>query len=63
MVQFWITRDGQVENVKVVHSTAGKLAETVSVDAIIGEAPYYEWTPEMIVKMGEMSDCAIHFYY
>lgn len=63
VVQFSITRDGQVENVKVVHSTAGKLAETVSVDAIVGEAPYYEWTPEMIVKMGEMSDCAIHFYY
>ena len=63
VVQFSITRDGQVENVKVVHSTAGKLAETVSVDAIIGEATYYEWTPEMIVKMGEMSDCAIHFYY
>ncbi len=63
VVQFAITRDGQVTDVKVGFSDAGKLAETVSVDAIVGEAPFYEWTPEMIVRMGEKAPCAIHFYY
>ena len=63
VVQFSITRDGQVRNVKVAFSDAGKLADTVSIDAIVGEAPYFEWTPEMIVKMGEEAACAIHFYY
>ncbi|MEX0329920.1 MAG: energy transducer TonB [Puniceicoccaceae bacterium] len=63
VVQFSITRDGQVTDVKVAHTSAGKLADTISVDAIVGEAPYFEWTPEMIVKMGEKAPCAIHFYY
>ncbi len=63
VVQFSITRDGQITDVKTAYSTAGKLAETVSVDAIVGEAPFFDWTPEMIVKMGEKAECAIHFYY
>ena len=63
VVEFSITRNGDVEDVKVSHSTAGKLAETISVDAIVGEAPFFDWTPEMIVKMGEKAGCSIHFYY
>ncbi|MGC9452552.1 MAG: hypothetical protein ACP5I4_14030 [Oceanipulchritudo sp.] len=63
VVEFSITRDGRVTDVRVGDSTAGKLAETVSVDAIVGEAPFFEWTPEMIVKMGEKAGCAIHFFY
>ena len=63
VVQFNITREGNIVDVDIPFSTAGKLAETVSVDAIVAEAPYYEWTPEMIVKMGEKAECAIHFYY
>jgi outer membrane biosynthesis protein TonB len=63
VVQFSIGRDGQVADVTVAVSTAGKLAETVSVDAIVGEAPFFEWTPEMIVKMGDKAACAIHFFY
>jgi outer membrane biosynthesis protein TonB len=63
VVQFSITRDGQVTDVKVPVSSAGKLANTISVDAILGQSPYDEWTPEMIVKMGEKAECAIHFYY
>jgi hypothetical protein len=63
VVRFAITRDGQVTDVEIAHSTAGRLAETVSVDAIVGEAPFFEWTPEMIVKMGDQARCAIHFHY
>jgi hypothetical protein len=63
VVRFAITRTGQVTDVEVAFSSAGRLAETVSVDAIVGEAPFFEWTPEMIVKMGDKADCAIHFHY
>jgi hypothetical protein len=63
VVEFAITRDGDIVDVKVTNDSAGKLAETVSVDAIVGEAPFFEWTPEMIVKMGEKARCAIHFFY
>ena len=63
VIEFAITRDGQVTDVKVAQSTTGKLAETVSADAITAEAPFEKWTPEMIVKMGEKADCAIGFYY
>lgn len=63
VVEFAITREGQVNDVKVSFSNAGKLAETISVDAIVGEAPFFDWTPEMIVKMGEQAEAAIHFYY
>ncbi len=62
-ISFAITRDGQVTDVKVQESTAGRLADTVSTDAIVGAAPFFEWTPEMIVKMGEKAPCAIVFIY
>lgn len=63
VVQFFITRKGQVEDVTIEFSDAGRLAETISTDAIMAEAPFFEWSPEMIVKMGERAPCAIHFYY
>jgi outer membrane biosynthesis protein TonB len=63
VVEFFITSDGSVEEVTVSFSSAGRLAETVSMDAIEGEAPFFEWTPDMILTMGERAPCAIHFYY
>lgn len=63
VVQFAITRQGDIVDVEVSFSDAGKLAETISVDAIVGEAPFFDWTPEMILKMGEEAKAAIHFYY
>lgn len=63
VVEFAITRKGEVRNVEVSFSNAGRLAETISVDAIVGEAPFFDWTPEMILKMGEEAGAAIHFYY
>jgi hypothetical protein len=63
VVEFSITRKGAVEGVRVAFSNAGKLAETISQDAIVAEAPYFDWTPEMIVRMGERAPCSIHFYY
>ena len=63
VVNFAITRKGEIRNVEVSFSNAGRLAETISVDAIVGEAPFFDWTPEMILKMGEEAGAAIHFYY
>lgn len=63
VVTFSITREGEVVDVVVRQSDAGRLAETVSKDAILGKAPFFEWTPEMIIKMGEQAECSIHFFY
>lgn len=63
VVTFSITREGDVVDVVVRESDAGRLAETVSKDAILGKAPFFEWTPEMIVRMGEQAECSIHFFY
>jgi hypothetical protein len=63
VVTFSITREGEVVDVVVQQSDAGRLAETVSKDAILGKAPFFEWTPEMIIKMGEQAECSIHFFY
>lgn len=63
VVTFEITRKGEIQNLRIEDSTAGKLAETISVDAIEAEAPFYDWTPEMILKMGDSIPASIRFYY
>ncbi len=63
VVDFEITRDGRVTNVQIRDSSAGRLAESISTDAIVGEAPFFNWTPEMILKMGESTQATIHFFY
>lgn len=62
-IRFNITRDGEVVGVEVLHSGAGRLAETISVDAIVGEAPFFKWSPEMIVLMGEQTTVQLVFIY
>lgn len=63
VVAFDINRDGNVENLRIESSNAGRLAETISMDAIQGEAPFFPWTADMILTMGERTQCAIHFFY
>jgi hypothetical protein len=63
VVTFAITRKGEVVDVAIRESDAGRLAETISKDAIMGKSPFFEWTPEMIVKMGDQAECSIHFFY
>ncbi|MCC5806036.1 MAG: hypothetical protein JJU00_06870 [Opitutales bacterium] len=62
-VKFEITREGEVENVEILFSDAGRLAETISTDAITSEAPYFRWTPEMILRMGDRSSFRVTFIY
>ncbi len=62
-VKFDITREGEVENVEILFSDAGRLAETISTDAITSEAPYFRWTPEMILRMGDRSSFRVTFIY
>lgn len=63
VVHFDINRDGRITNVRVTDSAAGRLAESMSVDAIVGEAPFFPWTPDMILRMGDSTECSIHFFY
>jgi hypothetical protein len=62
-IQFHITRQGQVRQVAIVESSASKLAETIAQDAITAEAPFFPWTPDMILTMGEFAECGITFFY
>lgn len=62
-VEFEITREGEVEGARILHSDAGRLAETISIDAITSEAPYFRWTPDMILRMGDRSSFRVTFIY
>lgn len=62
-VEFFITREGNVEEVRILASDANRLAETISVDAITSEAPFFRWSPEMILSMGERTSARITFIY
>jgi hypothetical protein len=62
-VEFQITREGQVRDARVTHSDAGRMAETISLDAIASEAPFFRWTPDMILRMGDEAAFRITFIY
>ncbi len=62
-VKFYVTREGEVEGVEILYSNAGRLAETISTDAISSEAPYFRWTPDMILRMGDRAPMSITFHY
>ncbi|MCD8482853.1 MAG: hypothetical protein LR015_09440 [Verrucomicrobia bacterium] len=62
-VEFFITREGNVEDVRILGSDANRLAETISIDAITSEAPFFRWSPEMILSMGERTSARITFIY
>lgn len=62
-VEFTLTRDGQVKNLRIVQSGVGRLPETLAVDAIQSPAPFDEWTPEMIAQMGTETVKTISFFY
>ncbi len=62
-IEFLISRDGSVTNVRVVQSSVGRLPETLAIDAIRSPAPFPDWTPEMIAQMGTSTVKRITFIY
>lgn len=62
-IEFFLKRDGTIRELNVVKSSTGRLAETIAGDAIRSPAPYPEWTPEMILEIGEETPITITFIY
>jgi hypothetical protein len=63
LVEFYVTAEGQIEDLNVVKSTARNIAEWRCLDAIKGPAPYHPWTKEMTATLGLRQRVRIGFYY
>lgn len=62
-IQFVLTRQGQIRDVRVVRTEVGRLPEALALDSIQSPAPFDEWTPEMIARMGTETVEEITFIY
>ncbi len=62
-IEFFLTRQGQVKDLKVIQSSAGKTATLICEDAVKSPAPYGKWTDEMAAALGERQAVRITFQY
>jgi TonB family protein len=62
-VEFDVTKDGQVTNLRVIESNSSRSAQWRCLDAIQSNAPYYEWTKDMVVVLGDSQPVSIQFIY
>ncbi len=62
-IQFYITREGQVQDLEIVRSTAGEAAKWRCIDAIQSNAPYFPWTTDMAEILGERQPVRVTFHY
>jgi|GEM_PF-200826 len=63
LVSFYITREGQVDDFRIMESTASQTAQWRCKDAILSNAPYFEWTPDMVRLLGDRTEVKIKFLY
>jgi hypothetical protein len=62
-VTFDVTKDGQVANLKITESNSSRSAQWRCLDAIQSNAPYYQWTKDMVVVLGDSQPVSIQFIY
>jgi hypothetical protein len=62
-VQFNVTKDGQVTGLKILETNSSQSAQWRCLDAIQANAPYYEWTKDMVVILGDSQPVSIQFIY
>ena len=62
-IQFYITKEGMVEDLEVLFCNASETAKWYCIDAIQGNAPYYEWTKDMVKVLGDRQPVTITFIY
>lgn len=58
-----VDKEGSVEDLKVIHSSASTAATLVCQDAIMSRSPFGEWDPSMVDLFGDRQTIRIHFYY
>jgi hypothetical protein len=62
-ISYFVTKDGAIEDLKVVESNATQSAQWKCIDAIKSNAPYEAWTKEMVQQMGNRQPILVAFYY
>jgi hypothetical protein len=62
-ISFFITHDGQIEDLRILESNASQIAQWRCKDAILSNAPYFEWTSDMVKVLGERTEVKVQFFY
>ncbi len=62
-VRFILNNQGEVESLKIIETSAGKLASVLCKDAIASRAPFGKWTADMVNTFGARTDVNIRFRY
>jgi hypothetical protein len=63
VIEFIIFNEGDIENLRVVHSTAGQAATIICKDAVQSRSPFGVWTDEMVRTLGEEQTIRVTFIY
>lgn len=63
LVEFNVTRDGTIKDLRVIMTTADRLRTLFCEDAILSRAPYGPWTADMVRVLGEVQPVRITFIY
>ena len=63
IVEYQITREGQISDMKVIYTSAGRAATLICEDTIQSPAPFGAWTEEMVATLGEEQTIRITFIY
>lgn len=63
IVEFFVNREGSIEDLTVVHANADRLRTLFCEDAIKSRAPYGPWTSDMVRVLGERQPVRFTFYY
>ena len=62
-VRFILNNKGVVESIKIIQTSAGKLASGLCKDAIGSRQPFGPWTADMVNTFGERTEVNIRFNY
>jgi hypothetical protein len=63
VVRFRITADGVIQDVEVLHSTAGEIATLICQTALTKRSPFRPWTEEMVQVFGHERVLQVVFHY
>ncbi len=63
LVKFKLTREGEIKDLVVGYTTAGRMATLVVQDSIQSPAPFGPWTEDMMAILSEEEPFGITFYY
>lgn len=63
ILEFIIFKEGGIEGLRVIHSTAGQTGTVICKDAVQSRSPFGLWTEEMVQTLGDEQSIRITFIY